>query len=540
MINVLTYLVSEKFLEPKNYRNNKNDKISFLDWMSNFQSRKGLKKIFIKEIKKLFFKEVNVKAWKKDAARITQLFELFFKNKESEFAKELILKTDYETVLVCFTPYFKEEPAGVYWSFILPCLMEASINKGIVNKELAKLYKKEIFLYLLEKIIDSKRADWKSFIRLYLNKDEKKCLTLANALVNSNSQSSLWLLLEYLLTEPDLLTERQAQDFLFLKPAAILKIIPIKGWSYEWLLKLVNQYLLNLDINELLFINLTIKDFYPKQGFLMKVFSDLNNLPTKCDEKKPFANQIKPVIDAIVAINKYAVDAPEQFKIDEFENHVEILSNYSKKIEKNDFKIQVIEYLASCVKKYKEEAGWYEEKEGKFILLLISLKSPIPLLVRNNLIERGVFEYGTHEHLLPECIPNNFENLVNVAFSGYKNGWIKNFKNNSNSSEFQKIQKEVAERFRKEYMFEACFYLWLDRNIFKPFLYGKNSNEEDDYPFYRGLSLAFILFLFFFLTPFIGNFILGSDSNNEITLTGTEILNSVIFGLISLTWGFNG
>lgn len=539
LANVLGYLSSEKFLKLKNYGNKKNDKISFIDWMIDSQAKNGFKKTLIEAIKKIFFKEENSRTWKKDPARITQLFELFFKNKELEFAKELILKTDYETVVVCFTPYFKEEPAGVYWSFILPCLMEASIDKGIVNKELAKLYKEEIFLYLLEKIIDSERVDWKSFIRLYQNKDEKRCLTLANILVNSISQASLWLLLEYLLTEPDLLTERQVQDFLFSKPAAILKIIPIKEWSDEWLLKLVNQYLFNLDISSLFPVKLTVADLNPERDSLVNVFSELSKLlANSINIEDQNLSPIKAIVEAITAINRYAVDAPELFEISEFENHVRNLSDYSKKIEKNEFKNQVIEYLASCVKKHEEKVGEYGQMDGKFILLLICLKSRNPTLFRNNLIERGFFEYGTHEHLLPECIPNNLENLVNVVFSGYKNGWIKNFKNNSSSKkfqtiQFQSIQTKVANRFRLEYMVMARCYLWVGGKIDLPL-----KEKGEDYKLGKIVTLAFILSLFF-LTPFIDGFFLGWDSNNSFTLTGPEILNSTIFGLISLTWGLN-
>jgi len=550
-VKICEHLTSKKFLQPENYKLKENQKIEFLNSIINSQLKKFLDKNNINNYKNklltrvynLFYEKAVFLAWKSDPSRIFQLFHFFLKNGEKGNAENILLKSDYEGFAKGFIHRFKNKFEEVNWSVVLPCFMKASLQNKKVNKQIADLYKEDKFLILLQDIInDPKSVIWMPFIKLYQGGKGEECLTLANTLVNSKSLAPHWSLLEYLLTEHGLLTEIQIQDFLFSKSEAILKIIPIRGWSDEWLLNLVNQYLLNLDIIKLFSIILTIADLNPKRDSQIRVFSDLSNLLAKCtelDEKKTFANKIKTAIDAIVAVNRYAVDAPELFEINEFEKHVRNLSDYSKKIEKNKFRNQMIEYLASCVKKYKEKAGWYEEKEGKFILLLISLKSLNPPLVRDNLIEGGVFEHGTHEHLLPKCIPNNVENLVNVAFSGYKNGWIKNFKNNSNSSEFQKIQKEVAERFRKEYMFEACFYLWLGRKILRPLIFGKDNKETDDYQFYRGVTLAFILILFFSLPPTIGMFWGGAKSNNGVTLIGTEISNSFIFGLISLTWGFN-
>ena len=198
----------------------------------------------------------------------------------------------------------------------------------------------------------------------------------------------------------------------------------------------------------------------------------------------------------------------------------------------------MIEYLASCVKKHEEKAGEYGQMDGKFILLLICLKSPNPHLFSDNLIKKGIFEYGTHNKYLPNSIPDTPKNLEDFIFSGYKNGWIKNFRNSpSRDSNFDGIRNKIADQFRLKYMVMARCYLWV-ADCGKILL--RELKKEEDYNLGRYVTLCFIIFVIFPLTPpFIGDFILGSDSNNEITLTGTEILNSIIFGLISLTWGFN-
>lgn len=538
-VKVCEHLTSKKFLQPEDHKLKKNPKIVFLDWMIDSQLKKFLNKNDINNYKNrlltgvynLFFEKAVFSAWKNDPARIFQLFHFFFKNDEKENAENILLKTDYEGFAKGFIHRFKNKFEEVNWSIVLPCFMKASLQNKKVYKQIADLYKEDKFLILLQDIInDPKSVIWMPFIQLHQDGDGEECLTLANTLVNSDSLETLWPLLEYLLTKPDLLTEIQVQDFLFSKSAAILKIIPLRGWSDKWLLKLVNQYLLNLDISSLFLI----ADLNPEGDPLIRVFSELSNLLAtyaELDEKKTFADQIKTAIDAIVAINRYAVDAPKLFEINKFEQNINNLEMRGGK-ENIGLRKVVIDYLATKVKKFVDEDGGYDKAHGKFILLLLSLNHPKPTECLEYLHEKSVFLFDVHFRFVPKILLETGEkSKTNLVFSMLKNKWIQKFSSwKLMDSEFVKVKREVGNRFRLKYMPIANVY-----DFFGIFFKG-----EPDKKYQNGRLVALVLFFFvFFFLPLWHLIFTGANPVGTGYLTGAELLQAISFGSIALLWGCN-
>lgn len=539
-IKVCNYLTSVVFFESEDNMSRENDKLGFLDKIIDLQKR-DLKFVnipksnLIEGIEKLFFCK-KYEHWKRNPKAVSQLFDFFFKNDFKKTSEKIVLTADYDTVADFFCTRFIDNFKSDEWFLILPCLIEYSLKIKKISNRFSDHYTKGNFLCVLNQLIDQKAIPaWKDFFKLYKKGSGKECLTLVTTLVNSGTIIRESLLLEFLLTERELLSKVQVQQFLFSGNALILKIISAIGWP-EWLINLVNDYLLQLDIILMFKTNLKSTGSEQLQDSLVNVFLGLGELCSKINCEVPSSHKVKSIIEAIVEINRYAIDMPKKFEKEKFEKNVEILSIYFKNTIKIDFKKQVIEYLASVVKNQADKTGGYFKKEGEFLLLLVCLNSRYPSGNFNDLRSKGIFDYRIHNKLLPECISKTNDDLANLLFSGYQNGWIQNFIPETDQN-VDDIRNKLANLFREKYLFGANICLFIGKLITPLIFPPKHDSNKDKYSLGRFVLMTFFLLSFFVLFLSSNNFLNESLIDNN-SLTATEFINFNIFGLMCLIWSY--